>query len=87
MLNEFENVILLASRRGNVGACQNHDKFVSNSEKNVPTISKRLQICSQKRVRKTKIMLADVREGRDREGRVREGFLQPNARLAWREFL
>lgn len=27
-------------------------------------------------------MLADVREGRDREGRVREGFLQPNARLA-----
>lgn len=51
-------------------------------KKNVPTISKRLQISSRKRVRKTKIILADVREGRDREGRVREGLLQPNARLA-----
>lgn len=51
-------------------------------ERNVPTISKRLQISSQNRVRKTKIMLANVRGGRDREGRAREGFLQPNARLA-----
>lgn len=52
--NEFENVVSLAVRRGNVRACQNHDKFVSNSKKKVPTISKRLQISSQKRVRETR---------------------------------
>lgn len=50
--------------------------------KKLPTISKRLQLSSRKGVRKTKIVLADVRVSRVREGPLREGFLQPKARLA-----
>lgn len=63
-----------------------HAKIMTNLsvvlKKKVPIIRKRLQISSQKRVGKTKIILADVREGRDREGRAREGLRQPKARLA-----